>query len=138
VETEERETRAGVLAVGAVVLSPGGNVLLVKRGRPPKSGSWSLPGGRVEANEPLEAAVVREVREETGLSVIVRRDLGVVSLQSEGYFYELHEYLCEPPALLTLTPGDDAVDVCWVSPAELRLFDVGAKVEEVVKRAIHG
>jgi ADP-ribose pyrophosphatase YjhB (NUDIX family) len=46
-----------------------GQVLLVRRARPPAAGLFSLPGGVVELGETLEEAVVREVREETGLTI---------------------------------------------------------------------
>ena len=54
------------LAVGAVVLKDN-NILLVKRKYPPSAGWWSVPGGHVEEGELLEDAVIRELREETGL-----------------------------------------------------------------------
>ena len=53
-------------------------VLLVRRGRGPAAGEWSVPGGHVEWGETLHEAVVREVLEETGLEVVVDRFLGWV------------------------------------------------------------
>ena len=59
-----------VVAVGAIIVS-GSRVVLVKRGKEPLKGRWSLPGGRVELGETLEAAAVREAREETGLETAI-------------------------------------------------------------------
>ncbi len=56
------------LAVSAAIIRDGG-VLLVRRARPPAQGLFTLPGGVVEAGETLAEAVMREVREETALSV---------------------------------------------------------------------
>jgi ADP-ribose pyrophosphatase YjhB (NUDIX family) len=57
-----------MVGVGAVVLRPGA-VLLVRRGRPPSTGQWSIPGGAQELGETAEAGARRELREETGLDV---------------------------------------------------------------------
>ncbi|MGO9910920.1 MAG: NUDIX domain-containing protein, partial [Acidimicrobiales bacterium] len=65
-----------VLAVGAVVRS-GTRILMVRRGREPSAGRWSIPGGRVEPGETPEAAVARELWEETGLAVVVTQLLGL-------------------------------------------------------------
>ena len=56
------------LAVSAAI-GRDGKVLLVRRARPPASGLYSLPGGVVEIGETLHQALVREVREETGMAV---------------------------------------------------------------------
>ena len=64
--------------VGAVVKDETGRLLLIKRGHEPGVGLWSIPGGRIEPGESDVAALVREVREETGLDVVAGRLLGVV------------------------------------------------------------
>jgi ADP-ribose pyrophosphatase YjhB (NUDIX family) len=61
---------APIAGVGAVVLDRELRVLLVRRGKEPLLGEWSLPGGALELGERLEDGVRREVREETGLEVV--------------------------------------------------------------------
>lgn len=67
-----------LLAVDAVILFAGG-IVLIKRDNPPFAGSYALPGGFVEVGETVEAALAREVREETGLAVEL---LGLVGIYS--------------------------------------------------------
>jgi ADP-ribose pyrophosphatase YjhB (NUDIX family) len=62
---------------GAVVRDADGRILLIQRGRDPERGHWGLPGGKVDWMETVEAAVVREVREETALEVQLLRLLCV-------------------------------------------------------------
>ena len=74
-----------VPCVGAVVPTTRGRLLMILRGREPAQGRWSLPGGRVEPGETDEQATVREVREETGLEVVVVGDaVGEVDLPTVG------------------------------------------------------
>lgn len=72
---------APVAAVGVICLR-GDQVLLIRRGRPPRLGEWSLPGGRVEPGETLRAAALRELSEETG----VQADLGPLIDVVDGIF----------------------------------------------------
>ena len=62
---------------GAAIVRDG-RLLLVKRLTPPESGSWSLPGGKVEFGESLASAVAREIREELGVEIAIERPLTVV------------------------------------------------------------
>lgn len=62
--------------VTAIVKFPNNKILLVKRGTVVFKGYWALPGGRVDAGETVEQAVIREVKEETGLHVKVVRKIG--------------------------------------------------------------
>ena len=62
--------------VAAIIEFPDNKILLVKRGTVVFKGFWALPGGRVEAGETIEQAVVREVKEQTGLNVEIVRKIG--------------------------------------------------------------
>jgi len=88
-----------VPAVGAIVFWDGA-VLLVKRGAEPNQGRWSLPGGALETGETVEAAAVRETREETGVDVRPSRVLDVRNFieRKDGqvrWHYVLIDVLCE-------------------------------------------
>jgi ADP-ribose pyrophosphatase YjhB (NUDIX family) len=124
------------VAVGAVVLDPAHRVLLVRRGRPPALGSWTLPGGRVEAGESLEAAIVREVMEETALEVRVVCGLGAVRVAREGFAYAIHEYLVAPMGDAVPVAGDDAAEVRWAARSELDGLGVRTEVGDVVDQAL--
>lgn len=100
---------AGIRCVGAVVHDAAGRLLLIRRGQPPSAGTWSLPGGRVEPGESDADAVVREVREETGLDVVPGALAGTMTREP----YEIFDYRCSPRGG-TLRAGDDAADARWV------------------------
>ena len=110
-----------VPAVGAIVLDGAGRLLVVRRGRPPGEGLWSVPGGKVEMGEKLADAVVREVREETGLEVTCGRLVEVVERWGDGWHYVILDYLCEACGG-ALCAGDDVSDARWVTRAELDLM----------------
>ncbi len=110
--------------VGGIVRDGTGRLLLVRRGRPPGEGLWSVPGGRVEPGEDDAAAVARELKEETGLDVVVGALVGSVDRPGPGgVTYEIHDYAADVTGG-ALQAGDDASDVRWVSPADLRALPV--------------
>lgn len=106
--------RRPVAAAGVICLRDGPDgveVLLIRRGKPPRRGDWSLPGGRIEFGERAADAALRELREETG---VVARLLGLIDVVDglcgdEATHYVLIDYAAE---WLTGEPvaGDDAVD----------------------------
>jgi 8-oxo-dGTP diphosphatase len=102
-----------VACVGGIVRSPDGHLLLIRRGTEPGRGLWSIPGGRVEPGESDHEAVVRELAEETGLTVEVGRLVGTVV---RGDFH-IADYACTAVGG-TLRAGDDAADARWVGAAE--------------------
>jgi len=103
---------------GAIVVRDG-RVLFARRGHEPAMGTWSIPGGRVEAGETTAGAAVRELHEETGLIGTVQRALGTVRLPGpEGLPYLIHDYLLAAEG--TPVAASDATDVRWFNRAELR------------------
>ncbi len=76
---EKRGIRTPLLAADAVILFEGG-IVLIQRDRPPYAGCYALPGGFVEIGERVEAAAIREAREETGLEIEL---LGLEAIYSD-------------------------------------------------------
>jgi ADP-ribose pyrophosphatase YjhB (NUDIX family) len=125
--------------VGGVVVQ-GGRALLVRRGKQPLRGRWTIPGGGVELGETLEQALVREMREETGLEVRPRLLIGVFD-QIERSGAEVHwhhvivDYLCDRVSG-TLRAGSDADAVALVAPDELSSYDLPPKSRQVILEAL--
>jgi 8-oxo-dGTP diphosphatase len=108
-----------VPCVGAIITDAAGRLLLIKRGHEPGKGLWSIPGGRVEPGETDEQAVIREVREETGLVVQPGRLIGAVRRPAPaGAMLDIRDYAAAVTGG-TLAAGDDADDARWAGPAEL-------------------
>ncbi|MGZ3473089.1 MAG: NUDIX hydrolase [Polyangiales bacterium] len=128
-----------VLAVGAVIrLEKQGKpaVVLIQRAHPPAQGTWSLPGGRVVGGERLEAALVREIVEETGLSIAVDRLIEVIEVIGESHHYVILDYAASlVGSLADLRAGDDAADARVVLVDELASYGVTEAVDRVVRAA---
>jgi ADP-ribose pyrophosphatase YjhB (NUDIX family) len=129
---------APLMGVGAVVVDEG-RVLLIRRGTEPMKGHWSLPGGLVELGEGLLNAVVREVREETGLAVEpveLIELLDRIHRQGERvrYHYVIADYLCRV-AGGQLRAASDADAVRWAERAEWNSYSA-LQLEPIAVRVI--
>ncbi len=110
--------------VGAVVTDGQGRLLMIKRGHEPGAGLWSIPGGRIEPGETDAEALVREMREETGLVVEVGSLIG--SVQRPGLddaIIDIRDYAATVTGG-TLRPGDDAADARWVELQDLGSLEI--------------
>ena len=119
-----------------MVVDRGARVLLIRRAKLPAAGTWTVPGGRVEQGESLEAAVVRELREETGIGGRVVGSLGCETVVAGGITYSIHEHLLVPSGDGELRAGDDAADVRWASSEDLVVLGVESHMRAVIERAI--
>ena len=128
-----------MMSVGAVIVEAG-RVLLVRRGKEPMKGHWTLPGGMLEVGESLIEGVIREVKEETGLTVEVLELIELLDrIHREEtrvrYHYVIADYLCRVVGG-QLQAASDADAARWVERAEwnshsaLKLDPITARVIE--------
>jgi 8-oxo-dGTP diphosphatase len=128
-----------LIGVGAVIVQ-GSRSVLVRRGRPPSLGQWSIPGGLVEVGETLKRAVAREALEETGLVVepcelievlerIFPDDQGLIQ-----YHYVLADYLCKVTGG-ELRAGSDATDAIWMERKGLADLAIAPVTLEIIAKA---
>lgn len=127
------------VGVGCLVWKDG-QVLLIRRGKPPGYGEWSLPGGSQELGETLFAAAEREVREETGIVARARSILTAVDnivRDADGtlrFHYTIvdvtADWLSGEPV-----PGDDALDARWAGLAECEALVAWEPLKQVLRAA---
>lgn len=119
-----------IQAAAAIVFDRQQRVLLVRRGRAPALGAWSLPGGRVEPGETVAEAALRELCEETGLSGEQAELVTVVQLGG----YEIHEHLVRRWSGCVVA-GDDAAETCWADASDLDALAVTRALRQVLALA---
>lgn len=129
-----------IVGVGGVIVE-GNQVLLIRRGREPLKGEWSIPGGMLELGESLKEGVSREVREETGLKVRPLEALLVFDrIQKNGkriqYHYVIVDYVCRRTGG-HLKPGSDVLDARWVERDELPNYRITRKAAQVIADAFN-
>jgi 8-oxo-dGTP diphosphatase len=129
-------TEQRVPCVGAIITDRSGRLLLIRRRNEPGAGLWSLPGGRVEPGETDQQAVVREVREETGLVVTCGALAGTVERPGlAGSVLDIRDYR----AAVTggeVAAGDDAADARWVTPPEAASLDAAGQLTDGLVAAL--
>jgi ADP-ribose pyrophosphatase YjhB (NUDIX family) len=117
------------LCVGALVVDDD-RLLVIRRGRGPAAGSWSIPGGHVERGETIAEAVVRELAEETGLEGVCGDLIGwteLVDAEQHSVILDFEVTLlgdAEPVA------GDDAAEAAWIALDDVAELPLAPKLAE--------
>jgi 8-oxo-dGTP diphosphatase len=127
------------VGIGIAVLR-GDQVLLVRRGRAPALGKWSLPGGGQELGETAEAAARRELFEETGLSVgrlVLAGNVDSIHHDAAGrvqYHYTILDFAARYERGEAV-PGDDVTAIAWAAPHEFDFYDLWEEARRIIASA---
>ena len=126
-----------LIGVGVIVFKDD-RVLLIRRGKAPRAGQWSLPGGRQRLGETVRATAAREVREETGCEIEVKALLDVVDsiMRDEAdriqYHYTLVDFLAQWRGGEARAAGD-AAEVVWADPDALEPYELWSETVRLIE-----
>ncbi|MFP4152547.1 MAG: NUDIX hydrolase [Alkalispirochaeta sp.] len=127
------------IGVGVVVLKED-TVLLIRRGKPPREGEWSLPGGSQHVGETVRETAAREVFEETGITIGEPRFLEVIDAiipDDEGrvrFHYTLIDFAAEWRDGEAVA-ADDASHAEWIPLEEVDRLELWEKTKEIIRAA---
>ena len=127
-----------IVTVGALIFDPEGRVLLI---RTHKWGDrWGIPGGKIDEGETMASALVREVREETGLAVSdVRFVMAQDSVFSPEFYKPIHmvllNFTCRSPGG-AVTLNEEAQAWAWVEPAAALAYDLNEPTRQLIAHVL--
>jgi 8-oxo-dGTP diphosphatase len=133
----KRSGQAIIMGVGAVIWNHRNEVLLIRRSNPPRQNEWSLPGGKVDVGEALRAAVLREVREETGLDIEIVALIDVAELVpgSDAGAEAKHYVLVDFSARVLkgeAVAASDAAEARWFSLTEIEALPLWSETRRII------
>ena len=128
-----------IVGVG-IVICRDTRILLIRRGKPPRQGQWSLPGGAQELGETVFDAACREAKEETGLDIKVLGLLDVVDSihhdddgRVKQHYTLVDVYAAAPQG--EPTAGDDADDAAWFKIEKIKSLGLWSETERIIFEA---
>lgn len=123
--------------VGVVIMNDDGDILLGKGNK--WDGKWTIFGGHVEYGEALEAAVIRETKEETGLDITDVRFLGLQESIFDPKFHKKRHFIyLDYAARGNGEPifNEEFSDAKWIKPADLEQYDILDSCKVAIKNAL--
>ena len=136
----QASARSPVLGVGAVIWNDKDEVVLIRRGKEPRQDQWSIPGGHLEWGESLHDAVLREVREETALTVEIAGLIDTVDLIMQDPSGEVtrHYVLIDFATRAVageLRAGSDAAEARWVAFSALSDYPLWSETRRIIEES---
>ncbi len=128
-----------IVGVGALVFKEDA-VLLIQRGKPPRLGEWTLPGGAIELGETIEQAAEREILEECNIRIANCELLETVDviIRDNGNGVQYHFVIVDLTADYAggdLRAASDALSARWITESESNAFELRAEVRRVIEKA---
>lgn len=133
VNTVRENMQNRINCVGVICLR-GDEVLLIRRGKPPRKGEWSIPGGHIEVNETEEIACLRELHEETGVNATLGEKIAIINANFDGKDYCLHDYVAYWTDGVPCA-ADDAAHAEFVHLSTIKHLGMWPKTCEVIFQA---
>lgn len=127
--------RFPLATVGALVANPEGQVLIVRTGK--WRGTWGVPGGKVEWGETLEAALLREFREEVGLELeqvrfaLLQEAVDDPQFHCSAHFVLINYFASSRQS--TITPNHEIEEWAWVSPEQALTYPLNTFTQLLVE-----
>ena len=112
-----------------------GKVLLIKRGKEPGKGLWSLPGGKIEPHESAKDAAHRELAEETQTTANLLHAMGPYDVRRDGAV--IYSITCFAGQYVSgeATASSDAAEVAWVYPQALESLKLAPNIAQAIADA---
>ena len=126
-----------IIGVGAVIWNEKNEIVLIRRGSEPRLGEWSIPGGRLEWGESLREALLREVREETGLDIEIGGLIDVVDLVTRDESGSIHHHYVLIDFATRYVSGElcaasDAAEARWVPYAGIGRYPLWTETRRII------